>query len=103
MDKNLALQEKAGGGDPVSIEVLRSMHPEAQRELEAIAQAKFPSNSNDFLFEMQVYVQEDKEDPPLGDSGPGNQDDVQKDVEVSPLGASKVEDVLPAWQEYLPI
>jgi hypothetical protein len=51
----------------------------------------------------QDDVQEDTEDPPLGDSGPDNQDDVQEDMEVSPLGDSEVEDVLPAWQEYLPM
>jgi hypothetical protein len=72
MEENLALQEKANGGDPVSIEVLRSMcyeahyeaHYEAQREIEAIAHAQFHSNRNDFLFDMQVYVQEDTEHPP---------------------------------------
>jgi hypothetical protein len=69
MDENLALQEKADGGDSVSIEVLRSMrskaHSEAQRELEAIAQAEFPSNRNGlFLFEMRFNVQEDTEPPP---------------------------------------
>jgi hypothetical protein len=69
MEENLALQEKADGGDPVSIEVLRSMcyeahHSEAQREIEAIAHAQFHSDRNDFLFDMQVNVQEDTDSPP---------------------------------------
>jgi hypothetical protein len=93
MEENLALQEKADGGDPISIEVLRSMrneaHSEAQREIEAIAHAQFHSNRNDFLFDMQVSVQEDTE-PPLGDS-------------VMDVPDVMVEDALPAWQVLLPI
>jgi hypothetical protein len=41
MDKHFSLEEKAAAGDSVSIEVLRSMCSEAQRELEeVIAQAQ---------------------------------------------------------------
>jgi hypothetical protein len=68
MEDNLALQEKADGGDHVSIEVLRSMryeahHSEAQRKIEAIAHAQFHSDRNNFLFDVQVHVQKDM-DPP---------------------------------------
>jgi hypothetical protein len=38
-------------------------HSEAQQEIEAIAHAQFHSDRNDFLFDMQVDVQEDT-DPP---------------------------------------
>jgi hypothetical protein len=61
MEENLALQEKADEGDPVSIEVLRSMHyeahSEAQRKIEAISHAHFHSDRNEFLFDIQVDVQ----------------------------------------------
>jgi hypothetical protein len=79
------------------------VHSEAQRKLEAIAQAEFRLNRNNFLFEMQADVQEDMEDPSLGDSGTDNQDNVQEDMVVSSLGDSVVEDVSTAWQEYLPM
>jgi hypothetical protein len=88
MEDNLALQVKANRGDPVSIEVLCSMrseaHSEVQRKIEVIAQAQFFSDRNNILFEMQVDVQEDV---------PDNQGNVHE----------VMEDVLPAWQEYLPI
>jgi hypothetical protein len=62
MDENLALQEKANQGDPLSFEVLHTMHSEAQQriEIEAIAQSQLPMNCNDF--QMQEDVQVDMED-----------------------------------------
>jgi hypothetical protein len=89
MDEDLLLQEKAAGGDPVSIEVLRSMCSELQRKIEAIAQAQFPLNGNGSLFDMQEDAQEDMEDPPLGDSKLNNHVEVE---DVLPL---------PNWQKFL--
>jgi hypothetical protein len=91
MDDNIVLQEKASQGDPVSIEVLHTMRSELQCELEAITEAKFPSNDNNFSFEMQEDVQEDMEDPPLGDSEPDNHVEVE---DALPL---------PEWQKFLPM
>jgi hypothetical protein len=70
MDENLALQENADRGDPVSIEVLGTIRSETEREreAEAIAQSELPMNCNVILFEMQEDVQEHTDDPPVDDS-----------------------------------
>ena len=92
MDENLALEEKAAAGDSVSIEVLRSMRSESQRELEAVnAQSQYTLNGDDSSFDMEEDSQDNTmEAPPLGDS--------QSDNEVDQDGLP-----LPMWQTLLPM
>jgi hypothetical protein len=92
MDENLALEEKAAARDSVSIEVLRSMRSESQRELEAVnAQSQYTSNGDDSSFDMEEDLQDNTMEPPLlGDS--------QADNEVDKDGLP-----LPMWQTLLPM
>jgi hypothetical protein len=93
MDENLALEEKAAAGDSISIEVLRSMRSESQRELEAVnAQSQYTSNGDGSSFEdMEEDLQDNTIEPPvLGDS--------QADNEVDNDGLP-----LPMWQTLLPM
>jgi head-tail adaptor len=78
MDENLAMEEKAAAGDSVSIEVLRSIRFESQRELEAVnAKSQYTSNGDDSSFDMVEYLQENTMEPPvvLGDSKADNEAD----------------------------
>jgi hypothetical protein len=77
MDENLALEEKAAAGDSVSIEVLRSMRSESQRELEAVnPQSQYTSNGDDSSFDMEEDLQDNMMEPPvLGDSKADNEVD----------------------------
>jgi hypothetical protein len=70
MYENLALQGKAAGGDPVSIEVLCTMRSESKRkiEAEAIAHSQLPRIPDSF--DMQEDVLVDMEDPQVDDSEP---------------------------------
>ncbi len=92
MDENLALEEKAAAGDSVSIEVLRSMRSESQRELEAVnAQSQYTSNGDDSSFDMEEDLQENMMEPPvLGDSEADN----EADKDGLPI---------PMWQTLLPM
>jgi hypothetical protein len=89
MDENFALEEKAAARDSVSIEVLRSMRSEAQRELEeVIAQAQYTMNGDDSSSEM---VEEDLQE---NMSHPG---DPEADNEADNDGLP-----IPMWQTLLP-
>jgi hypothetical protein len=93
MDENLALEEKAAAGDPVSVEALRSMRSESQRELEAvIAQAQFTFDGDDSSSDMEEDWHPNMVDPPL-----------VRDPEAD--NEFEVEDVLPlpTWQTFLPM
>jgi hypothetical protein len=92
MDENLALEEKAAAGDSVSIEVLRSMRSESQRELEAVnAQSQYTSNGDNSSFDMEEDLQENMMEPPvLVDSEADN----EADNDRLPL---------PMWQTLLPM
>jgi head-tail adaptor len=92
MYENLALEEKAATGDSVSIEVLRSMRSESQRELEAVnAQSQYTSNGDDSSFDMEEDLQENTMEPPvLGDSKADN----EADNDRLPI---------PMWQTLLPM
>jgi hypothetical protein len=52
MYENLALQEKAVGSDPVSIEVLGTMPAEHEIEAEAIAQSELLGTPKSFDMQM---------------------------------------------------
>jgi hypothetical protein len=72
MDENLVLQEKAAHGDAISIEVMSTMHLEAERKIaaEAKAEAELALNRTNFqeLINMQEEEQEDQDDQEVGDS-----------------------------------
>jgi hypothetical protein len=92
MDENLALEEKAVAGDSVSIEVLRSMRSELQREVEAVkAQSQYTLNGNDSSFDMEEDLQENVVEPPV-------QGDSQADNEADNDGLP-----IPMWQTLLPM
>jgi hypothetical protein len=98
MDENLALEEKAAAGDSVSIEVLRSMRSESQRELEAVnAQSQYTSNGDDSSFDMEEDLQENTMEPPLlGDSQSDNK--VDQDGLPYPCGRR-----FSQWRAILPL
>jgi hypothetical protein len=89
MDENFALEEKAAARDSVSIEVLRSMRSEVQRELEGvIAQAQYTTNGVDSWSEMM------EEDLQENMSHPGDPEvDSEADNDRLPI---------PMWQTLLP-